>query len=128
MGRFSLFASLLLATNGVLGAKWIGEVKKVDGVDYQCELLPFLLLPRINADHCILGKCYSDNACWPTNADWAKLNQTVSGALQLAIPPGAVCYKNFENGTSVYDAAKCADTQANWGNEQWLYDEPSQGI
>jgi hypothetical protein len=39
MGRFSLFASLLLATNGVLGAKWIGEVKEVDGVDYQCELL-----------------------------------------------------------------------------------------
>ncbi|KAL1792211.1 hypothetical protein ACET3X_009962 [Alternaria dauci] len=105
MGRLSLFASLLLATNGVLGAKWIGEVKKVDGVDYQC-------------------KCYSDNACWPTNADWAKLNQTVSGALQVAIPPGAVCYKNFENGTSVYDAAKCADTQANWGNEQWLTDHP----
>ena len=76
----------------------------------------------------VLDKCYSDNACWPTNADWAKLNQTVSGALQLAIPPGAVCYKNFENGTSVYDAAKCADTQANWGNEQWLYDQPSQGI
>ena len=87
-----------------------------------------LLLLRMLADHCILGKCYSDNACWPTNADWEKLNQTVSGALQLAIPPGAVCYKNFENGTSVYDAAKCADTQANWGNEQWLYDQPSQGI
>jgi len=40
MGRFSLFAPLLLATNGVLGAKWIGEVKKVDGVDYQCKQSP----------------------------------------------------------------------------------------
>jgi hypothetical protein len=37
MGRFSLFAPLLLAANGVSGAKWIGEVKKVDGVDYQCK-------------------------------------------------------------------------------------------
>jgi hypothetical protein len=37
MGRFSLVAPLLLAANGVLGAKWIGEVKKVDGVDYQCK-------------------------------------------------------------------------------------------
>jgi hypothetical protein len=101
MDRLSLLALLLLASNGVLGAKWIGEVKKLDGVDYQC-------------------KCYSDNACWPTNKDWEKLNKTVSGTLQLAIPPGAVCHKNFDNSTSVYDAVKCADTQANWGNEQWL--------
>jgi hypothetical protein len=77
---------------------------------------------KLRTDDRVLGKCYSDNSCWPTNKDWEKLNQTVSGALQLAVPPGAVCYKNFENGTSVYDAAKCADTQANWGNEQWLYD------
>lgn len=102
MGRFSLLVPLLLAANGVLGAKkWIGEVKKVDGAEYQC-------------------KCYSDNSCWPTNKDWEKLNKTVSGTLQVALPPGAVCYKQFENKTSVYDAAKCADTQANWGNEQWL--------
>ncbi|KAL6704005.1 hypothetical protein ACN47E_008856 [Coniothyrium glycines] len=105
MGRFSLLAPLLLAANGVLGAKWVGEVKKVDGAEYQC-------------------KCYSDNACWPTNKDWEKLNKAVSGNLQLAIPPGAVCHKTFDNKTSVYDAAKCADTQANWGNEQWLTDHP----
>jgi hypothetical protein len=101
MGRFSLLVPVLLAANGAVGAKWIGEVKKVDGVDYQC-------------------KCYSDNACWPTNQDWEKLNQTVNGALQVAVPPGAVCHKTFGNSTSVYDAAKCADTQANWANEQWL--------
>ena len=85
----------------------------------------YLIISRKRADHYDIGKCYSDNSCWPTNKDWEKLNKTVSGALQLAIPPGAVCYKNFENGTSVYDAAKCADTQANWGNEQWLYDQLS---
>jgi hypothetical protein len=101
MGRFSLFVPVLLAANGAVRAKWIGEVKKVDGVDYQC-------------------KCYSDNACWPTNQDWETLNQTVNGALQIAVPPGAVCHKTFGNSTSVYDAAKCADTQANWANEQWL--------
>jgi hypothetical protein len=101
MGRLSLLALVLLAANGVWGADWIGEVKKVDGVTYQC-------------------KCYSDNACWPTNGDWEKLNRTVSGALQVAAPPGAVCHKSFDNLTSVYDAAKCADTQANWINEQWL--------
>jgi hypothetical protein len=101
MGRFSLLASVLVAASGVLGADWIGEVKKVDGVTYQC-------------------KCYSDNACWPTTSDWETLNKTVSGALQVAVPPGAVCHKSFGNSTSVYDAAKCADAQANWANEQWL--------
>jgi hypothetical protein len=101
MGRFSLLAPVLLAANGVVGAKWIGEVKKVDGVNYQC-------------------KCYTDNSCWPTNKDWEKLNKTTNGALQVAVPPGAVCHKNFGNSSSVYDAAKCADTQANWANEQWL--------
>ena len=102
MGRFSLFVSLLLATNGVLGAKWIGEVKKVGGTEYQC-------------------KCYSDNACWPTNKDWEKLNTTVNGQLQLALPPGAVCHTKLGNDSvSPYNAAKCADTKANWQNEQWL--------
>ncbi|KAH7414292.1 hypothetical protein DE146DRAFT_30974 [Phaeosphaeria sp. MPI-PUGE-AT-0046c] len=105
MGRFSLFAPVVLAANGVLGADWIGEVKKVDGATFQC-------------------KCYSDNACWPTNSDWAKLNETTKGALQVATPPGAVCYKSFGNLTSVYDEAKCAETQANWANEQWLTDHP----
>jgi hypothetical protein len=100
MGRFSLLTPLLLAANGVLGAKWIGEIKKVDGVNYQC-------------------KCYSDNACWPTNTDWAKLNKTVDYTLQVAIPPGAVCHKAYGNSSSVYDTAKCADVQANFLKEQW---------
>lgn len=103
MGRFSQIASLLFAAHSVLGAEWIGEVNTVDGIEYQC-------------------KCYSDNACWPTNKDWEKLNETVSGALQVALPPGAVCHKNLGNSTtSFYDAAKCAEVQANWGNEQYLY-------
>jgi hypothetical protein len=101
MGRFSLLAPVLLVANGALAHKWIGEVKNVDGVDYQC-------------------KCYSDNACWPTNKDWDKFNQTVGGALQLALPPGAVCHNAIGNITGVYDAAKCTEVQANWANEQWL--------
>ncbi|KAF2032006.1 FAD-binding domain-containing protein [Setomelanomma holmii] len=105
MNRFSLLAPALLAANGVLGAKWIGEVKKVDGLNYQC-------------------KCCTDNSRWPTNKDWEKLNKTVDSTLQVAVPPGAVCHKTFGNSSSVYDAAKCADTQANWGNEQWPTDHP----
>lgn len=58
MSRLFLLVIILLAANGVLARKWIGEAKKVDGVDYQF-------------------KCYSDNPCWPSSRDWAKLNKTV---------------------------------------------------
>ncbi|KAI8936516.1 hypothetical protein NX059_006921 [Plenodomus lindquistii] len=106
MGRFSQIASLLLVANGALGAEWIGEVKTVDGVDYQC-------------------KCYGDNACWPTHNDWDALNTTVGGALQVAIPPGAVCHTTFGNSSiNVYDAAKCEEARANLLNEQYLTDDP----
>ncbi|EUC47542.1 hypothetical protein COCMIDRAFT_3492 [Bipolaris oryzae ATCC 44560] len=105
MPRFSLLVALLIAGTSAQGAKWNGEVKKVGGVEYQC-------------------KCYSDNSCWPTATDWVALNKTVSGALQIAIPPAASCYQSFGNETSVYDAAKCAETKEKWGDEQWLTDHP----
>lgn len=102
MGRASLFISLLSVVNCVVGAKWIGEVKKEGNVTYQC-------------------KCYSDNACWPTGAEWTALNSTVGGALQLALPPGAVCHNKVGNlSVSTFNAAACADVKANWVNEQYL--------
>lgn len=100
MGRLSVLAPALLAVNGVLGAKWIGETKKVDGVNYQC-------------------KCYSDNACWPKIKDWDRLNKTVDYTLRHAIPPGAVCHTTYGNSSSVYDAAKCTEVRANILKEQW---------
>lgn len=106
MRRLSLFALLLVGVDQVVCAsytKWIGEIKKIDGADYEYQC-----------------KCYSDHSCWPTGRDWDRLNKTVAGRLQVAIPPGAVCHRHFENTTSVYDAAKCADTQANWSSEQWM--------
>lgn len=102
MARTSLLVAFLAAINCAVATEWKGEVKEVDGVTYQC-------------------KCYSDNSCWPTTADWNALNTTVSGALQVALPPGAPCHRNFENSTiSTYNEAACAEVQANWVNEQWL--------
>ena len=106
MGHSLLLGSLLSFASCILAANWIGEVKEENGVTYQC-------------------KCYKDNACWPTTADWSALNATVQGALQVAIPPGAVCHNTFTNevgnvSTSTYNAAACANVQANWINEQWL--------
>jgi hypothetical protein len=102
MSVFSSLAVLSLAANSVFAAKWIGEVKKVGEFNYQC-------------------KCYSDNACWPTDHEWDKLNKTLCGALQLATPPGAPCHNKIGNSSlSTFDFKACAEVQANWGNEQWL--------
>ncbi|KAF2120473.1 FAD/FMN-containing isoamyl alcohol oxidase-like protein MreA [Lophiotrema nucula] len=104
MGRF--IPLLALASSALA---WIGEVKEENGVKYQC-------------------KCYSDNACWPTVTDWTSLNTTVAGALKRATPPGAVCHRSLStagvSNASTYNAAACADAQANWLNEKWLTDDP----
>ncbi|PSN61576.1 FAD/FMN-containing isoamyl alcohol oxidase-like protein MreA [Corynespora cassiicola Philippines] len=98
--------SLLAVANCVVGAPWIGEEKEVNGVAYQC-------------------KCYSDNACWPSEEDWVSLNTTVQGTLNAALPPGAPCYNRVENlSLDVRDPEACAEVQANWQSEQWLTDHP----
>lgn len=108
MGRFTSFVALLLSGNA-FAAKWLGETRTEGGVKYQC-------------------KCYSDNACWPTNRAWNSFNATLNGALQLALPAAVSCHSKFENYTfNTYDAAKCVEVTQKIGNgtpglgdEQWL--------
>ncbi|KAH6615256.1 hypothetical protein C7974DRAFT_61788 [Boeremia exigua] len=104
VSAIALFAALIL---GGSSAAWVGETRTEDGVQYQC-------------------KCYADNACWPTGAEWTSFNRTLGGALQLALPPAVSCHNRFENYTfNTYDAAKCADaTQKMSGSEQWMTDHP----
>ena len=63
-------------------------------------------------------KCNPGDPCYPTSTEWAKLNATVNGNLLVALPPTAPCYKSVD-GIPTYDAAACADVQANFTNEQW---------
>ena len=65
-------------------------------------------------------KCYPGDSCYPSSTEWAKLNATVNGNLLAALPPTAPCYKSVD-GIPTYDAAACADVQANFTNEQWTY-------
>ncbi|KAF1953367.1 FAD/FMN-containing isoamyl alcohol oxidase-like protein MreA [Byssothecium circinans] len=103
MGRVPLFVALLSVAQCVVGGDWIGETKEYEGATYQC-------------------KCYSDHACYPTAADWAKLNATVGGALQRALPPGAVCHNTLGN-VSTFSAAACAEYKAHFTDEQYLTDD-----
>jgi hypothetical protein len=105
-GPAAVFLSLLAVANCAPSFSprddWLGEVRTENGAEYQC-------------------KCYSDNACWPKTAEWTALNTTVGGNLKSAIPPAAVCHNSIGNTSiSVYNAAACANVQANWINEQFL--------
>jgi hypothetical protein len=65
-------------------------------------------------------KCYPGDPCYPSSTEWAKLNTTVDGNLLAALPPTAPCYKSVD-GIPTYNAAACADVEANFTKEQWTY-------
>jgi hypothetical protein len=70
-------------------------------------------------------KCYPGDKCWPAASTWSKLNATIGGNLQVALPPGASCYNSLkdEGGAggdiSTFDSQKCAEVHQNWIDEQW---------
>jgi hypothetical protein len=53
--------------------------------------------------------------CWPSDADWASLNDTISGRLIKAVPPASVCYPALPD----YDAAACKLVLANWTTPEY---------
>ncbi|KAK4167477.1 6-hydroxy-D-nicotine oxidase [Cladorrhinum sp. PSN259] len=76
-------------------------------------------------------KCQPGQPCWPKASTWNQLNKTVNGNLKMHIPPGAVCYNSFQSplgNFSTYDAAKCADAQANFVDEQWTVEKPGAAL
>ncbi|KAJ3516251.1 hypothetical protein NLJ89_g1240 [Agrocybe chaxingu] len=68
-------------------------------------------------------KCYPGDACYPSAKKWQRFNSTVDGNLFVAFPPAAPCYPSVA-GTPTFDAAKCADVQANFFGQQWTTDQP----
>jgi hypothetical protein len=97
-------SGLLILAGSVVAADLSPLVPRTwEGVNYAC-------------------KVYYDDASWPTESAWQKLNQTVGGGLLVDIPPGAACYNKFQGplGTiDTFNAAKCDDATANFADEQW---------
>jgi hypothetical protein len=52
--------------------------------------------------------CFPGDDCWPSDSEWAALNETVQGRLVKVVPIGSVCHD------PTYDEAACADLRARW--------------
>lgn len=57
-------------------------------------------------------RCYPGDQCWPSATDWESFNQTLGGKLIRTVPIASPCHDTFPG--VKYDAATCANIQANW--------------
>ena len=53
-------------------------------------------------------RCFPGDACWPTQAEWATLNNSVDGRLIATVPLASPCHDPN------YNAALCTGLQQNW--------------
>lgn len=61
--------------------------------------------------------CTSSEPCWPSHFAWAAFNSSINGRLVSPRPAAWPCHDPH------FDAAACADAQANWGNSSWRSDQ-----
>lgn len=75
------------------------------------------------------GFCFQGASCWPSEADWAALNDQIGGRLITVSPAGAPCYtdpnsqacagaRRANNGDSFWLAAQPGAMQARWERPQ----------
>jgi FAD/FMN-containing dehydrogenase len=70
-----------------------------------------LIAWRVSASsNCFSCKCHPGTTCWPSDDDFARLNQSVSGQLIRTHPPASVCYTDEPN----YNEAACQVVLSNW--------------
>lgn len=57
---------------------------------------------------------------WPSPQDWARLNESLAGALLQPPPPGAVCHP----GQGAYNATECPRVRAAWSTYEFHQADP----
>ncbi len=68
-----------------------------------------------SASHC---RCRPADACWPSLAQWQKLNVTLAGNLQAVRPVASICHD------PTFDTAACAAVTSNSSDSTWRATEP----
>lgn len=71
---------------------------------------------RARIDDC---KVFPGDEAWPSEAEWARLNRTLDGALLKPKPSAAACYPGPD-----FDAQRCQFLLANASSSHFWLDEP----
>jgi hypothetical protein len=61
---------------------------------------------------------------WPSEADWASLNQQVGGRLLKPPAPAAACHRNVQS----TGAPSCAQVNAGWGTHEFHINHPTSTL
>ncbi|TVY19635.1 FAD-linked oxidoreductase ZEB1 [Lachnellula arida] len=61
---------------------------------------------------------------WPSDAEWAQLNLTLSGRLLKPSPPGAVCHPD----QPTFNTEACPVVQAGWNTSIWHTNNPVNSV
>ncbi|KAF2195140.1 FAD-binding domain-containing protein [Zopfia rhizophila CBS 207.26] len=69
-------------------------------------------------------KIFPGDKEWPSEAEWAKLNETIGGALIRPVPHAAVCHESWPQ----YDAEACQELINTWGNYEMRVKHPTDII
>ncbi|KAG0155937.1 hypothetical protein PDIDSM_3110 [Penicillium digitatum] len=64
------------------------------------------VLPQVSASAAC--RCFPNDPCWPTEADWSQLNDTIDGRLVKTVPLGAPCH------APSYNSETCAVLKDGW--------------
>lgn len=89
-------------------------------------LFPFAILPlafylaKRTPSTC---RCFPDDLCWPSLAEWGALNTSISGNLIPTTPIGSVCH--VDNVFAPYSREECSNLLANWAFPETHYETSS---
>jgi hypothetical protein len=81
---------------------------------FRSEFLLFLLSQALADGSSKSCKAIPDTPSWPSDAAWAALNKTLSGALIKSVPPGGVCHPEQPNFNSVSCLAVAQEWTTSW--------------
>ncbi|KAF7910257.1 hypothetical protein EAE99_011304 [Botrytis elliptica] len=85
-------------------------------------LLPTLILAT-SSSSTQTCKITPADASWPSSADWAALNTSISGTLIKTLPPASSCY----TGNPFNSTQNCSSVKTNWALASWQANTP-EGI
>ena len=67
-------------------------------------------------------KCLPNTPCWPSFAEWQRLNSSIGGSLIDVRPIASACYE----GLPEFDSNRCREVERFFSNSSWRADQAGE--